>query len=64
MGLRGQQGGAFLQLSEGLGISVLAPSVQSLLAWGSDLVKRIQVCARVHTSPIPPRLRAHGIAGA
>jgi hypothetical protein len=45
MGVRGQQGGAFLQLSDGLGFSMVAPSAQRVLEWGLDLLKRIQVCS-------------------
>jgi hypothetical protein len=42
--LRGALGAAFLQLSDGLGVSVVMPNVNKVLVWMSSLVKRIQDC--------------------
>ena len=42
--MRGALGAAFLQLSDGLGVSMVLPNINDVLQWGSRLLKEIQDC--------------------
>ena len=44
LALRGALGAAFVQASDGFGVSVVMPNVNKVLVWLSALVKRIQDC--------------------